>query len=389
MGDRNTAPFEQINRDLSWVVAPIPSPGEHESCAVGVERPNGVCYHVDTSGAIDHQYARAAKEARGPSARRARQWCDGSIHGARTLSIGAAASAGRVRRDAAVIKKAAALRLALADSTGEWCPVTRGRSRVRCRAMPPRRRYRLFGRRSWQEPVYPPVAPVPPATFGIGALVGEHRGRRVHKWAHFLPAYDENLGRFRGGFPELSGGRRPLRLLEIGVRHGGSLQLWRKYLGSEAVIWGIDIDPRCRAVDDDDLVIRIGSQADEVFLHGVVAEMGGVDVIVDDGSHVAEHQRTSFRALYPLLTNGGVYVVEDLHTSYSAHHGGGFGRRGGFIENVKEMVDDMHAWCHGRPTAFAEDGTGIARISIHDGIVFIEKAALTIPTRFKVGRKSF
>ena len=48
--------------------------------------------------------------------------------------------------------------------------------------------------------------------------------------------------------------------------------------------------------------VRIGSQADPAFLNSVVAEMGGIDVLIDDGGHMASHQRASFDFLFPRLT---------------------------------------------------------------------------------------
>lgn len=74
--------------------------------------------------------------------------------------------------------------------------------------------------------------------------------------------------------------RGPVHMLEIGVQHGGSLQIWRRYFAAEAVIWVIDIDPRCAAIHDLDLHERIGSQDDPAFLKGVVGAMGGVDIVV-------------------------------------------------------------------------------------------------------------
>ena len=146
--------------------------------------------------------------------------------------------------------------------------------------------------------------PNPPPTDAFTSLFLRHEGRLVHKWLHCGRAYDRMLGEYRTGFPN-SGTRRPVRFLEIGVSHGGSLELWREYLGEDAVIFGIDIDPRCAEVGRDDLHVRIGSQADEAFLRSVVKEMGGVDIVLDDGSHIASHQRTSFDVLFPLLTARG------------------------------------------------------------------------------------
>jgi len=140
----------------------------------------------------------------------------------------------------------------------------------------------------------------------LAPLFAQHRGEGVDKWHHYLPLYERYLGPWRG---------RPLRFLEIGVFKGGSLEMWRKYFGPEAVIYGIDIDPTCARFDGRDGQVRIGSQDDRAFLGRVIDEMGGVDVVLDDGSHVMAHLRATLAALFPRLSQGGTYIVEDLHTA--------------------------------------------------------------------------
>jgi hypothetical protein len=217
-----------------------------------------------------------------------------------------------------------------------------------------------------------------------------HDGRLIHKWTHYLDAYDHEFAPYRGGFPQADGTRRPLRFLEIGVSHGGSLQLWRRYFGPDAAIWGVDNNPECAAIDDPDLEVRIGSQADRGFLLGVVAAMGGVDIVLDDGSHRADDQRASFDILFPVLSDGGLYVVEDLHTSYSEPFGGGYERRGTFIEATKDLIDDMHDWYHDEPAKLLPGSqSGASQLSIYDSIVFIHKTPRRRPMVVKVGHPSF
>jgi len=224
----------------------------------------------------------------------------------------------------------------------------------------------------------------------FGALFFAHEGRSIYKWTDYLTAYDEQLERFRPGFPLEGGGHRPLRLLELGVLHGGSLQLWRSYFGPDAAIWGIDINPLCAAVDDPDLEVRIGSQADPEFLEGVVAEMGGVDLVIDDGSHVAKHQRASFELLFPLLTDGGLYVVEDTQTSFWWDYGGGYRRRGSFLALTKDLIDDMHSHYHGhRQKSPVHADRWVPKLTIYDGMVVIQKKARARPMVVRFGQESY
>jgi hypothetical protein len=218
-----------------------------------------------------------------------------------------------------------------------------------------------------------------------------HDGRLCNKWVQYFAVYDRHVARFRSGFPE-GGTTRPVRLLEIGVLHGGGLQLWRKYLGPDAVIFGADIHPRCQALDQPDLPVRIGSQADPEFLRDVVREMGGVDIVIDDGSHINEHQKLSFEVLFPLLSDGGVYIVEDTHTSYWPRYGSGLRNRDSFVVYAHKLVDQMHGW-YGvrtrRPIPGIDPKTMISGVSFHDSVVVIDKLRHGAPYIVKVGERSF
>jgi Methyltransferase domain len=210
----------------------------------------------------------------------------------------------------------------------------------------------------------------------LGRMIFGHKGRIVHKWTHYPDIYERHLAGYRGS---------SFRMLEIGVFRGGSLELWREYFGSGATIYGIDINPECAAYVDAPNEVRIGSQDDPDFLTKVVTEMGGIDVVLDDGSHVASHQRASFATLFPLLNDGGLYIIEDLHTAYwPGPFEGGYRRSGTAIELVKSMIDDMHGWYHGKGSLVADCGE-IDGIHIYDSMVIIEKKRRDAPQHIKVG----
>jgi hypothetical protein len=210
----------------------------------------------------------------------------------------------------------------------------------------------------------------------LGRLFFEHHGRTVHKWLHYLPLYERHFSPLRG---------QAIGFLEIGVGEGGSLDLWRKYLGPQATIFGIDVVAQCASCVTPPNQVRIGSQDDRTFLRGVVAEMGALNVVLDDGSHIGRHQRTSFEVLFPLLSYGGLYVIEDIATSYwRGFHQGGYRKRGTAIEQVKQMIDDMHAWYHDRvPETLAKSEVGA--IHVYDQIVVIEKARRNEPRHIRIG----
>jgi hypothetical protein len=212
------------------------------------------------------------------------------------------------------------------------------------------------------------------------AIYYAHRGRLAYKWHHYLELYDRHLGRFRG---------RPVRILELGIHAGGSLQLWKAYFGAHAVIHGIDIDPACAQFAEPQIVPHIGDQADTGFLQQVIDQMGGIDVVIDDASHKGRDQIASFELLYPLIDPDGVYICEDTRSAYWRQYDGGYRKPGTFIEYAKRLVDRLHAWYIeneeiARDESFARMTLGIC---FYDSMVVIEKRARSVPFQYTVGRK--
>lgn len=124
---------------------------------------------------------------------------------------------------------------------------------------------------------------------------------------------------------------KQLNILEIGVGGydnpdlgGESLRTWKTYFPNSQ-IYGIDLYDKAR-LDEKRIKTFRGSQIDEAFLQGVFGEIGQVDIIIDDGSHVNQHVIRTFEILFPLLKNPGIYVIEDVQTSYWPGFGGTSGR---------------------------------------------------------------
>lgn len=210
----------------------------------------------------------------------------------------------------------------------------------------------------------------------MARLFYSHRGRVVHKWTHYLDRYEQHFARYKGA---------SFGMLEIGVSEGGSLEMWRQYFGADARIMGVDIDPACAERVEAPNLVRIGSQDDPDFLLACAAELGApLDIVLDDGSHVGQHQWTSFRTLFPLVEDGGLYVIEDLHTSYWADYGGGASEPTSGVGLVRALIDDMHAWYHESPE-LTPAKESIAGIHVYDSMVFIEKSRRERPGHIEVG----
>jgi hypothetical protein len=197
------------------------------------------------------------------------------------------------------------------------------------------------------------------------------KGVLVNKWHHYIPIYDRYLSRFRG---------TKVKFLEIGVSKGGSLQMWRRYLGDDAVIFGVDIDPDCARYDGQAGQVRIGSQTDAEFLASVIKEMGGVDVILDDGSHHMKHVAKTLNDTFSMMNDGGIYIIEDLHTAFMRKWGGGHGRRQNFFVVLLQIMKDMHGWYHYKKIEYPGVSGRCSGIHVHDSVVVFEKNKVFAPT---------
>ncbi|MBK9538639.1 MAG: class I SAM-dependent methyltransferase [Flavobacteriales bacterium] len=208
-----------------------------------------------------------------------------------------------------------------------------------------------------------------------------NQGRLIHKWMHFFDVYDRHFARYRG---------KEVVILEIGVFQGGSLQMWKNYFGDKARIYGIDINPRCKELEEDRIKIFTGSQSDRAFLRKVKSELPPIDILIDDGGHTMRQQIVSFEELYDAVKPDGVYLCEDLHTSYWLQYGGGDRRPGTFIEYSKRLIDKLNAW-HSEERSLQVDGFTRSAASIHfyDSIAVIEKQPRSAPEHRKTGTPSF
>ena len=206
-----------------------------------------------------------------------------------------------------------------------------------------------------------------------------HQGRKIIKQSNYLNIYEKFFSRFRGLNPNI---------LEIGVCHGGSLELWRDFFGEGSIITGIDINPKCKEAEGDQISVLIGDQTDIPFLEHVVNTVGSLDIIIDDGGHTMNQQITTFNYLFPKLNNGGLYVCEDLHTSYfSKNYRGGLRRKGTFIEYAKSLVDHIHHhYVKKGETVIPQFKENISSIHFYDSICIVEKNACEKPISITSGQ---
>jgi hypothetical protein len=129
------------------------------------------------------------------------------------------------------------------------------------------------------------------------------KGRRMSKYHHYFHIYHKHLEKFCG---------KDVHLVEIGVKDGGSLEMWRRYLGPRSHITGIDIHEKCKVFEDSATDILVGDQADRSFWRRFREQSRPVDVLIDDGGHRPEQQMVTLEEVLPFLNCGGVYICEDI-----------------------------------------------------------------------------
>src|SRR5579863_1181700 len=118
----------------------------------------------------------------------------------------------------------------------------------------------------------------------------KNKGRLIHKWIHYFDIYDRHFKKYKG---------KKVVVLEFGVFHGGSLQMWKDYFGRKARIIGVDIDPRCKSLEESQVTIYIGDQENRQFLRKLAKKISPIDIVIEDGGHTMGQQIATFEEIYP------------------------------------------------------------------------------------------
>eukprot|EP00588_Corethron_pennatum_P002561 CAMPEP_0194299762 /NCGR_PEP_ID=MMETSP0169-20130528/60885_1 /TAXON_ID=218684 /ORGANISM="Corethron pennatum, Strain L29A3" /LENGTH=384 /DNA_ID=CAMNT_0039049873 /DNA_START=450 /DNA_END=1604 /DNA_ORIENTATION=- len=136
----------------------------------------------------------------------------------------------------------------------------------------------------------------------------------LHIWPNYFEAYHNHWQRYRG---------KKVTFMEIGVQSGGKIPLLRNYFGSGFTYVGIDINPSTKMFDGEDWInIEIGNSEDPAFWKEMRAKYPKVDLFLDDGGHTMNQQRVAIEEMLPHVQSDGVYMCEDLNTSWSTKFGG-------------------------------------------------------------------
>lgn len=133
---------------------------------------------------------------------------------------------------------------------------------------------------------------------------------KCDKWIPYFDVYEKHFSKFVNKAPVI---------VEVGVQGGGSLQMWRKYFGADAKIYGIDIDPRIHEHQphyDENIQLFVGDQESPEFWYQFLKQVPEIDIFIDDGGHSMGQQIVTVSEVFPHIKMGGVFLCEDTHTSY-------------------------------------------------------------------------
>lgn len=181
------------------------------------------------------------------------------------------------------------------------------------------------------------------------------------------------------------------KILEIGVAGGSSLKMWRDYFPN-AQVYGMDINPDCARHAGERITVIIGDQGNRMDL-AKLAEKGPFDLILDDGSHFYPHQITSFEALWDSVIVSGLYIVEDIFTSYWQGWGEGitavdyFRRVVDYVNFMGTMTPDLtrrESLIVPMLAGKANYPTNIQSVAFYNGFIVLEKNIPTVIRRPRV-----
>ena len=163
-------------------------------------------------------------------------------------------------------------------------------------------------------------------------LYREHQGKISDKWSIYLNEYDRLFSSYRD---------RPVSMLEIGIQNGGSLEIWSKYFLNAKALVGCDINPDCAKLtfDDPRINVVVGDANTDATEAEILTRSPNFDLIIDDGSHTSGDIVQSFARYFRHLSQGGIFVAEDLHCSYWSSFEGGLYYPYSSISFFKRLAD--------------------------------------------------
>lgn len=153
----------------------------------------------------------------------------------------------------------------------------------------------------------------------------------------------------------------PKKILEIGIQTGDSLRMWADAFPQSQVL-GLDKDANLGPFPSNVQTI-VGKQNDTKLLQS----LGRLDFIVDDGSHMSSDQQTSFETLFPLLNDGGIYVIEDTEINRQTQF------QNTQLSTTDYFINKLLTTSFNNQTVFVFQRENIKSITFGDNVIVINK----------------
>ena len=166
----------------------------------------------------------------------------------------------------------------------------------------------------------------------LRSIFTEHCGKVSDKWSMYLDEYNRLFDAYRD---------LPVHLLEIGIQNGGSLEIWSKFFPNAEKIVGCDNNPFCAQLKYEGqkiAVVMADANTDEAEQR-ILELSPGFDLVIDDGSHHSGDIVRSFARYFSHVSEGGLYIAEDLHCSYWQEFEGGIFHPDSSIAFFKQLTD--------------------------------------------------
>lgn len=149
------------------------------------------------------------------------------------------------------------------------------------------------------------VAPIIENRISLEELSNQYATDKNNSYHGYLDIYQRYFDPFRDSLSTF---------MEIGVWKGDSLRMWRDYFTAGSLV-GVDVS-EIPSVELRDTQILLADQSDRAQLSAVLDNtFSEFDIIIDDGGHTMQQQQVTLGHLFKNLKSGGVFVIEDLHTS--------------------------------------------------------------------------
>lgn len=186
-------------------------------------------------------------------------------------------------------------------------------------------------------------------------LYEKHIGKVSDKWQSYLMLYEDIFRNHR---------MRPIRILEIGVQNGGSLEIWSLFFPNAEVIVGCDINPSCGklAFSDPRISVVLGDINAPETAKQITSISNHYDFIIDDGSHRSGDIIRCFARYFPLVSEGGSFIAEDIHCSYRQAFDGGLEAPFSSVAFFKRLTDYVNHEHWGANIASAEALSYFSRV---------------------------